>query len=80
MILENIQHKKIVTAEHQLHGRGRANKKWISRVGRDIVMSIGYWFDKHFKYHLLPFISVIAVSRTMKIFNIKSYIVNFIFI
>ena len=72
--IEKIQHKTIVTAEHQSHGRGRADKKWISRVGRDIVVSICYWFDKNFEYHLLPFISVIAVNRTMNIFNIKSYI------
>ena len=60
----------MVIAEYQAGGRGRGQKKWISRVAQDITVSFLYWFDLAFNYELLPLITAVAINRMFKDFKL----------
>ncbi|MFN8769728.1 MAG: biotin--[acetyl-CoA-carboxylase] ligase [Neisseriaceae bacterium] len=66
--------KLVLTTEFQSFGRGRTNKRWMSRVAKDITASFVYWFDLEFNVVLLPLIAAIAVNRLLKDFQIRSKI------
>ncbi len=70
-ILEN---QTVVTAEYQSEGRGRHERKWISKIAHDITVSILYFFPKNFNYEHLPLILAIAINRLLKDLNIVNKI------
>ena len=72
--IESIPNKTIITAEYQSQGRGRSNKRWISRVATDLTVSFIYWFDICFQIELLPLITAVAINRLLKDYNIQSKI------
>lgn len=66
--------KSVITTEFQSLGRGRANKRWMSRVAKDITLSFVYWFNSEFKLDLLPLITAVAINRLLKDLQIRSKI------
>lgn len=72
--LNNLSNRTIVVAELQSGGRGRGDKRWISKIATDLTVSFLYFFPLHFSCELLPLIAAVAVNRLLKQYRISNYI------
>lgn len=76
-VLENIAKfttKSVITTEYQSQGRGRSDKRWISKIATDITVSIVYWFDVNTAFDVLPLVMAVAINRLFKDFKIQTKI------
>ena len=72
--ISNLVDKTAVITEFQSHGRGRGDKRWVSKIATDITVSLLYFFEPDFNYELLPLIVAISINRLLKQYRLQNYI------
>lgn len=72
--LDQFEDKTIVVTEYQNNGRGRTDKKWSSKIGIDLTVSLLYEFEKYFEFELFPLVVAVAVVRLLKFYRIAAKI------
>ena len=72
--LAALDNKTVVSADFQSGGRGRNNKKWLSKIATDITVSFLYLFSLKFNYELLPLVVAVGLNRLLKQYRIPNFI------
>lgn len=72
--LKRFEDKTIVVTEYQNDGRGRTDKKWSSKIGIDLTVSVLYKFEKHFEFELFPLVVAVAIIRLLKFYRVTTKI------